>query len=375
MIGRSLARVLSLVAFVLASVAVANAKVAPFSIVSVDASTPLAFEPGDGPGVFTISRAGDTNASFTLNFSLTGTASNGVDYQTVSTAVTFEPGQLSTNVIITPLANSSKGHKSVILSLAGSDSWRTATNGFIVGFFRRAELFVAYGYTNVPPTVSIVSPSNGASYLSLPNIWITADAGDSNGWVTSVQFFANGAAIGTSSNWPSFTGPAWRPIDRHSHFSFLWTGVAAGNYALRAVATDNAGLQTTSAVVNITVTTNLPTPEVRIVSPFDGAQFPIGFPINIFAAAGETNGVISTVEFIANGASIGAITNSEAGKPWFHESFRPVLSPFIWRWTNAPAGSNSLVVIATDANGSQATSSTVNINIVTNSVHHHHSGW
>ena len=37
-------------------------------------------------------------------------------------------------------------------------------------------------------------------------------------------------------------------------YSYTWTNVSAGAYALAAVATDNSGVSTTSSVVNVTVT-------------------------------------------------------------------------------------------------------------------------
>ncbi|HTA29559.1 MAG TPA: hypothetical protein VK731_03710, partial [Candidatus Cybelea sp.] len=48
--------------------------------ISVQSSDPLASEPGNNAGSFTLCRADDTNAALTVSFSLGGTASNGVDY-------------------------------------------------------------------------------------------------------------------------------------------------------------------------------------------------------------------------------------------------------------------------------------------------------
>jgi hypothetical protein len=91
---------------------------------------------------------------------------------------------------------------------------------------------------NNPPTVTIISPGGGSAFTEPANIAIDVNASDSDGSVSKVEFFANGGKIGE---------------DTASPFSFGWNGVLVGSYALRAVATDNLGFSSTSAVVNVTV--------------------------------------------------------------------------------------------------------------------------
>lgn len=354
-------------------------------IVTVQATQPLATEPGNNPAVFTFSRAYVTTNALTVTFGLGGTASNGVDYVAVSNSVTLAAGQISTNVVITPIAEpSATGYKTVVLTLPSPHFGRT-TPEFLVGSLNRAVAYIAYNYTNVPPTVSLVAPTNGASFLSLPNINIAANASDSNGWVTAVEFLANNKSLGVVSNSSCGSFPVM-PFARYSQgsslpifqgsqtsrYQFVWTNVPAGNYSLTAIATDNAGLQTTSAAIDIVVTTNLPTPAVRIVSPAAGAQFPDMAPINIYAAATEVGGVVKTVEFLGNSNSLGIVTNYLAAEP--SSQFYTQWLPFSFQWTNAPIGSNILTAIATDNNGIQATSAPVGINVSSNA-YHHHRGW
>jgi hypothetical protein len=160
------------------------------------------------------------------------------------------------------------------------------------------------------------------------------------------------------------------PGQQLNRYQFVWTNVLPGAYDLTTVATDNAGLQTTSAVVNITVTTNLPMPQARIISPVNKAEFPDQAPINLFAAAGETNGVIDTVEFFSDTNSLGTATNYLASEPMGQPSYRMHGLPFFFQWTNAPVGSNLITAVATDNNGTKATSAPVNINVTTNLYHH-----
>jgi Bacterial Ig domain len=361
---------------------------ASLPIVSVQASDPLASEPGNNPGSFTLSRAGDTNASLTVTFSLGGTASNGVDYAAVPTSITLAAGQISSNLSITPRSEpASSGYKTVMLTLPQVGFGRQSdASAFRVGALNRALIYIVYNYTNVPPSVSLVSPGNASSFFSRPNITLTATASDSNGWVTSVQFLANTSTLGVVSNhaFGPFALPAPAlgesqgslppmPTGRRSdRFQFVWTNVAPGLYTLTAVATDNAGLQTTSTAADIQVTTNLPVPSVRIINPANEADFADQAPINFYAAAGETNGVVDKVEFFANGSSLGTATNYLAGEPMGQVPFQRHWLLYYLRWTNAPAGSNVLTAVATDNNGSKAVSAPVNINVTTNLYHRHH---
>jgi beta-glucanase (GH16 family) len=91
---------------------------------------------------------------------------------------------------------------------------------------------------NQPPTVSITSPSAGASFALGQAITINATAADANGSVTKVEFLADGIKIGE---------------DTSSPYTFSWSGAAAGNRILTARAIDNGNASTTSSSVSVTV--------------------------------------------------------------------------------------------------------------------------
>jgi hypothetical protein len=91
---------------------------------------------------------------------------------------------------------------------------------------------------NQPPTVSITSPANGATFSAPATISIAANASDSDGTVTKVDFYANSTLLGTSTGAP---------------YGITWSNAPAGSYSLTAVATDNGGATTTSSAVSITV--------------------------------------------------------------------------------------------------------------------------
>jgi plastocyanin len=109
---------------------------------------------------------------------------------------------------------------------------------------------VVHGFTgnvtvqavNVPPSVSITAPTNGAVFAAPWTGLIAATASDSDGTVSKVDFFAGATRLGTVTNPPA-------------NPSFTVTNLAAGNYTLTAVATDNGGATNTSTGVGISVVT------------------------------------------------------------------------------------------------------------------------
>ncbi len=93
--------------------------------------------------------------------------------------------------------------------------------------------------SNTPPTVSVTSPADGATFISPANVTIQAAAGDADGIVVKVSFFNGSGSVGTDTAAPYSTRVTLYP----------------GTYVLTAVATDNAGASTTSSPVTVTVNT------------------------------------------------------------------------------------------------------------------------
>ncbi len=92
---------------------------------------------------------------------------------------------------------------------------------------------------NAPPTVSLVSPANGATAAVPASFVLTASASDSDGTVSSVAFYSGSTLLYTDTSAP---------------YTWTFASVPVGSYAFTAKATDNAGAVTTSSAVNVTVT-------------------------------------------------------------------------------------------------------------------------
>jgi plastocyanin/glucose/arabinose dehydrogenase len=97
---------------------------------------------------------------------------------------------------------------------------------------------------NSAPVVSITSPTNNAVLPGTTNLTIEATATDPNGTVAKVEFFDGLISLGT---------------DTSSPYS-VTISLAPGAHTLSAVATDDGGASTSSAVVTITVS-GIPIPD------------------------------------------------------------------------------------------------------------------
>jgi hypothetical protein len=93
------------------------------------------------------------------------------------------------------------------------------------------------------PSISILTPTNGATFLAPASFTILASAQDAGG-IAKVEFFSDTNKVSEVTN----PGP---------YFTVL-TNVAAGNYTLTARATDACGNMATSAPVTISVMSRPP---------------------------------------------------------------------------------------------------------------------
>src|SRR5437870_5445317 len=94
------------------------------------------------------------------------------------------------------------------------------------------------GPTNQPPEVSIITPTQGATFGAASSILIEANVSDADGSITRVDFFRGATPLGTAFGFP---------------FRITWDNAPAGSYSLIAIATDDGGAATSSMPVSITV--------------------------------------------------------------------------------------------------------------------------
>jgi hypothetical protein len=121
---------------------------------------------------------------------------------------------------------------------------------------------------NIAPMVSIVTPTNTASFLAPASIFITAGASDSDGTISKVEFFEGTNKLGETLNLP---------------YSLSWINDTAGTYILTAWATDQLGAVTVSDPIAVSITNAVPSPVILLNPNWAGTNF-------IFSFEGQAGG-------------------------------------------------------------------------------------
>lgn len=191
---------------------------------------------------------------------------------------------------------------------------------------------------NDPPLISLLSPAPSSVFTTAPaSVPIVANASDWGGAVRKVDFYANGALIGTKS------------LSGVNQFPFTWSNVPAGTYSITAVATDNYDAPSTSTPVTLRV--NAP-PTLTITAPTNGTQFGSPANITVSANANDPDGSVAQVAFLANGSNIG--TGTPIGG-----------NQFSLNWSNVSFGSYVISAVATDNDGKTTSANGPTVTVTT----------
>jgi uncharacterized protein (DUF1800 family) len=116
------------------------------STVGVTATVPTTDTTGAAPGVFQFMRLGDASAPLVVNYTLSGTAVSGVDFEPLPGAVVFGAGVSVVNVSLTPKANAQNtNNRTATLRLTANSSYGVGTNSqaTVTIFYNPGTLFVS----------------------------------------------------------------------------------------------------------------------------------------------------------------------------------------------------------------------------------------
>jgi hypothetical protein len=281
----------------------------------------------------------DVNGTGTFDTGATGTqmvSVNAFGYQT--NGLLGSPSTASSNIypVISAdgrfVAFPSDAENTAGLAFGATNLQPLDSNGLrdVFLFDRRTNANVT---ESTPPNVTITSPGNNGTALVNSAISVTASATTNVGVVASVQFFVNGTSIGTSTVFP---------------YSATWTPTAVGSYTLSALVTDSFGNLGVSSNVSVQVNAQ---PSVGITAPVGGSSIVVGTVTTVSASASASNptGSIASVQFFANGSTLGTVTTP----------------PYQVSWTPASTGTIQLTAVASETVGSQTVKNTSQVVSVT----------
>lgn len=229
------------------------------NVVNIVVSDPEAIEPTAGAsqnrGRFTIRREGNLDHTLFVHYTVSGTATTGMDYIFLPGTVAIPIGQHTASVEVIPLPDGvNEDPESVTITINAPVCAAIAppppgcyvvgpSNAATVTIYNRLET------TNQPPVVRITNPSNRANFLLGQPISIRAFTMDQDGYAPRVEFFANGHKI--SEEELVFIQPP--PPGSTLEFEFVWTNAPAGEHVLTVATVDNQGARGVSDPVTILV--------------------------------------------------------------------------------------------------------------------------
>ena len=153
----------------------AEALQASVEVISPDS---VASEDGANPALFALVRTGDASNALTVNYTLSGTATPGVDYPAASGSLLIPPGQAMATVTIDPVADTlAEGDESVVITLAPGA-------GYSIGACSNASAVIHDGGYGL-----WCASQFDAAQLALPAVSGPAADPDADGQLNLLEFF------------------------------------------------------------------------------------------------------------------------------------------------------------------------------------------
>jgi hypothetical protein len=229
-------------------------------------------------GTFTVRRTGPTNFPLAVFYNLSGTASNGVDYEALGHSVQMPAGALEASFTVRPMDDSLvEGTEFVLAELTGSPL-ACATCGYLIGEPSKAEVFITdndpRSGTNSPPFVRLNEPQDGDLFRAPADITLRAYAQDAEDrFDLQVEFFEGTNSLGFGTFFATTCPAPYCPF-----FALTWSNVPPGEYVLSAKTTDSHGATSMSAPARVAVieTNIVPQAVVNIfASDATGSEIPV----------------------------------------------------------------------------------------------------
>jgi len=186
--------------------------------ITLSASDPIAAEVPAGqllnPGQFTLTRTGSTTSPLTVNYVVSGTATNVMDYSVLGGAVTFAAGSQTATIAVNPIhETTAEGNETVVLKLMPSTDYTFGTNSsaivtieddnqptVTIGATDSTAAETTSGQTPNPGQFTLTRTGNTASALTVNySLAGTATNGTDYAFLNGGVTFGAGSSIATIS--------------------------------------------------------------------------------------------------------------------------------------------------------------------------------
>ncbi len=186
---------------------------------------------------------------------------------------------------------------------------------------------------NEAPVVSLTSPLSTDTVSVGDTVTLTADASDTDGTISLVEFSVDGVIVGDSTAQPH---------------SATWVATE-GSHTFSTVAYDDKGAVSTESSVTLSVGTALPGNEAPTVSvALSAPSINLGESVTVTADAADADGTVAKVDFYVAGALVGTATTA----------------PYSVSVTPSAAGNVAVYAKATDDQGATTDSALATLNVI-----------
>ena len=276
-------------------------------------------------------------------FTAQGTASEGIDYVSLSGAVTFQPGVVTNVVSLDVIGDLLDEPNETIELRLDAPVNAQLSDAIAIGTIIDDD---------VPPSITVLDSAVSEGSSGTATTVFTVRLSSSSGQTVSVDFTTAGATATSGEDFEINSGTVVfepgtqaRAIEvkvigdtRAELDETFFVNLANPNNAILA---DGQGLGT---ILDDDVAVNQP-PSVRIASPLNGSAFTTPADITITAEATDPNGSVQRVDFFIGSILVGSSAST----------------PFNFTWMNEAIGTYALTAVATDNEGATTTSESIRI--------------
>jgi Lipase/Calx-beta domain/CARDB/Domain of unknown function (DUF4114)/RTX calcium-binding nonapeptide repeat (4 copies) len=258
---------------------IVNDDAIPLPVISLAVTDADAAEPNN-PGQFTLTRTGATTADLTVNYTITGTATNGTDYQTLNGTATFAAGINTATINVNPTDdNTFEGNETVIITLNDG-----STNYTLDPVKKSGTITITDN--EIRPTISIANITQNEGNSGTTNYAFNLTLSNPSTETITVKYTTADDTAQAVSDYTTASGTVtFNPGETTKTVNVAVNGdtlyEADETFKLNLSDAVNATIATTSATGTIVNDDAVPLPVISLaVTDPDAAETPTGQPAN-----------------------------------------------------------------------------------------------